>query len=542
MTLSGLLMFLSGLWITSSSFTHDGHQSRPRIRITHEDMSFLSQKLPSTQNHSVLRLVKDPNGHDIYAGSPNGLYVFREDSKQLTSIHVPLFKTNCQDSTPCGYKISLLKEGTNGNPLFVCGEQQKDRVCCQVSSNGDPVDCFNMEHRPNINEPSLHIGDALFFTLSGDSNTDATIGLYKKSNHSYTRPLSSKREQRYVKIIADKATNSLEGKLYSFYIEMNTNKDPEMPLWIPKVSQFCMADEGGVKNQLQSRWTSMLTARLFCGDEGKRISFTQLLDVAVLEAEDWDRSLIYALFRNDYNLSAICVYEMANISHTFRSSTFTVNEDLDMSASPRPGECVPNKNFPSNFLRFMQKCPEMNDWVKPARGPMMLSRHHHYTHLQVDRLDGGSILLLALENGRVHKVLDQDGEAFIIAEYEPFTSKTRVQSFLLDRSTKRLFLSSSSEVVRMDLQDCSVYGTHCCFCMQARDPYCGWSQDISRCSPANKVLRLWKNIAVAGHTQTFAKRHHHAKGFSILHELPSDLPACFMRLVPGGEQEGLCLH
>ncbi|XP_026887874.2 semaphorin-7A isoform X2 [Electrophorus electricus] len=485
MTFPELCVSLSVLWITPCISTHDGHHSEVRIKVNHIHMPFPTLQFPNPQINTMVKLVKDPSGTNIYAGSPQGLYIFKGDSGKLAPVHMPLFESDCHGKPNCEYIISVLDEGTNGNSLFMCWTGENVKKCCNVNSNHKHVDCFIMETRVHIKEPSLHIGGMLFFTFSGVSDDQGSVGLYKYTNSSYTWPSSSDREQRYIKIIADRGSGSLKGKLYFLYIEKNTNPDPETPLWIPRVSQICMDDKGGVKNQLQFRWTSMLTARLFCGDAKKRISFTELLDVAVVETEHWNSTKIYALFRNEYNLSAICVYKMADIIYTFAKSKFIEKDEMPDSNLHRPGECVPGKNFPPNFLKFMENRPEMEDWVRPARDAVLISHHHQYTHLQVDHVEGkGTVLVIALESGRVHKVLEQDGEAFFIAEYQPFTSPTRVQSMLLDSLTKQLYVSSSSEVVRVELRNCSLYGTQCCSCVLARDPYCGWS--TSSCLPAKK--------------------------------------------------------
>ncbi|KAI5623751.1 semaphorin-7A-like, partial [Silurus asotus] len=299
-------------------------------------------------------------------------------------------------------------------------------------------------------------------------------------------------EQRYVKILANQGHAPLDGKVYSFYIEKNQDQNPETPVWIPLVSQICLADRGGNKALLQNRWTSMLTARLFCGDENNHLSYTELLDVAVLEDTEWQNTTIYTLFKNEYNLRAVCVYKMSDILHVFRSNEFT--SATDPFSSPRPGECVQNSQALSPvLLRFMGSRPVLKAWVTPAQNPLLFS-HHHYTHLQVDRVESSNsengyhdVLLMSLDSGKVHKILDQNGKPFIIAEYEPFKTRTHISSMLLDSTTKKLFVSSSSEVIQIDLRNCSMYGNQCQPCVMARDPYCIW--DWTECSHNNRSLK-----------------------------------------------------
>ncbi|KAF5894415.1 semaphorin-7A-like isoform X1, partial [Clarias magur] len=436
-----------------------------------------------------LKLVHASGSKHIYAGGPDDLYMLNpREHPALKKVDVPLFEPECL-STGCGYKISLLKEGKNGNPLFMCGTRDRNTKCCDVDSEHRSVGCFNLVNPTLITQPSLHIGNSLYYTVS--IRNSAEPGIYRSIEGKFTWPSTSTTEQRYVKILGNQASETLDGKVYSFYTEQNQNQDTDKPLWIPRVSQICTADQGGSKSVLQYRWTSMLTARLFCGDEKKGLTYTELLDVSALEDEEWQSTIIYGLFKNAYNLRAVCVYKMSDIIDVFASNK--IKDSTETFSSPRPGECVANsQGLSPSILKFMEGLPEMNQWIKPARAPLLFM-HHHYTHLQVDRVKSWrksenshhDVLFMALENGNVHKILEQNNEPFIITGYEPFETKTHITSMLLDREAKKLFVSSSSEVIQIDLRDCSVYGNDCDSCVMARDPYCGWD---GKCS-ANKGIQ-----------------------------------------------------
>lgn len=359
------------------------------------------------------------------------------------------------DNSKCPYRLSLLSQGVDGN-LFFCGSANENTKCCNLNSSYSLIGCFKLDNYvPIMNEPSLLVGDMLYFTKS-------KIGLYrvnKDKNHNIWSQ-STQMEQKYLKLIAGKGD-----KVYSFFAEKYKSKDGESDQWIPRVSQSCMNDRGGPKAQLQNSWTSMIYARLFCG---RGYDFSQLIDVATLQTDDGIK--IYALFRNYWNMSAVCVYNMTEISTVFTSSEF---KSTNVPADHRPGTCVDvSTSLSSEVLKFMSGRPEMKDWVMPENGPLLF-RHRHYTHIQVDREQHDTVLLLSLESGGVHKVLEKP--VFVIAEYLPFPHGTHITGMLLDTSENRLFVSSSNEVVQIDLQTCSVYGDGCTECMLSRDPYCDWS-------------------------------------------------------------------
>ncbi|XP_027017609.2 semaphorin-7A-like [Tachysurus fulvidraco] len=487
-------LLLALIWMTVFRVSLGSHHFTPRIKVNRENGAFLT--INTSNGHMIgnLTLIQDSHRVNIYAGGPQGLFMFDPRIKHptLTKVKLPILEPECMNSsTNCKYEISMLKEGRNGNPLFLCRTTEHHTNCCDVerlgisSSEHKQVNCFILRYPTQINEPSVHVDDSLYYTIS-DLGTDFPSGLYRETRDKYIFPLAREIEQRHVKILANKGNGSLDGKVYSFYIEKNQNQNSDLPQWIPRVSQICMADLGGSKAMLQFRWTSMLTARLFCGDEKKRLSYTELLDVAVLEATEWENTMIYTLFKNTYNLRAVCIYKMSDIIRVFTSNTFTAAEKEPFS-SPRPGECVQNSpTLSSNILKFMDSLPELEQWIKPVRDPVVFENNYHYTHIQVDTLvnrkSGHShhVLFMSLDNGNVHKILDQEDKPFIIAEYKLFKSRTHINSMLLDRVTKKLFVSSSTEVVQIDLSNCSIYGKDCKSCVIARDPYCSW--DSEECS------------------------------------------------------------
>ncbi|XP_056333981.1 semaphorin-7A [Danio aesculapii] len=241
-----------------------------------------------------------------------------------------------------------------------------------------------------------------------------------------------------------------------------------------------MNDRGGPKGQLQSSWTSMIYARLECG---KR-DFTQLIDVATIQTAN--NTKIYALFRNYWNMSAVCVYNMTEISTIFNSSEFN---SITVPVSHRPGTCVPDSTqLSGEVLAIMKERPEMKQMVTPENGPLIF-RHHHYSHIQADRVHDSTVLLLSLESGGVHKVLETSVQepVFVIAEYLPFPHGSSIASMILHTSENLLYASSGNEVIQIHLATCGVYGNECVECLLSRDPYCKWNG--VQCTIAEKTAQ-----------------------------------------------------
>ncbi|XP_059363201.1 semaphorin-7A-like [Carassius carassius] len=426
-----------------------------RVKVTHEGITRFSFE---NSNHTLMKLVGTSGNKIIWVGGNKVLYSIRPtQSSKPRQVNLSLCQDKGKDSNNslCSLRISLLREGVDGN-LFICRKHDRNTECCDLGSDYSPINCFTSEHyEPDINEPSLLVNNMLYFTNSEK-------GLYrinKNDKNDNIWPQANQAEQTYLKLIAGKG----EDKVYSFFAEKHKSKDGEK--WIARVSQSCMNDKGGNKNVLQSSWTSTIYTRLFCG---KDYEFTQMIDVATLDTDNDTK--MYALFKNYWNMSAVCVYSLTGISRIFSSSGFNA---ANVPPNPRPGTCVPDSTrLSSEVLMFMKDRPEMKDSVMPENSPLLF-RHHHYTHIQVDRVRNHTVLLLSLESGGIHKVLEEP--VFVIAEYLPFPRRTHITSMLLDASEKRLYVSCSNEVVQIDLQRCEDYGDDCTQCSLSQDPYCIWN-------------------------------------------------------------------
>lgn len=50
-------------------------------------MVFKTYELPSTERNGVLKLLKEPNSQNIYAGDPEGLFVLKPDEPRLQQVN-----------------------------------------------------------------------------------------------------------------------------------------------------------------------------------------------------------------------------------------------------------------------------------------------------------------------------------------------------------------------------------------------------------------------------------------------------------------------
>uniref|UniRef100_A0A3Q2W0K0 Semaphorin-7A-like n=1 Tax=Haplochromis burtoni TaxID=8153 RepID=A0A3Q2W0K0_HAPBU len=407
----------------------------------------------------------------------------------------------------CSYNITLVHRKKDANQLFVCGTDGNERVCCNTDLTVEAPMCLPSENiadliesieRFNIKEgePSVFIDSeqsaALYITHSG---SDESVGI-QKFGKAGVGPKNHDKEQHYVGLVLSKREEDpSQNRVYGFYREKSKDNGLFREMWLPFVTRVCMADVGGPKNNLQFTWTSQMNARLFCGDRNRKQHFSELVDVSTVDADRWQDRKIYALFRNEWGMSAVCVYTIEDINKIFENSPFNgyTKDQMD-----RPRTCAPDSSkLPVDTLKKIEKTSEMEQLVHPVGNPgLLFFNHHNYTHIQVDskpnsRSSNQNVIFLSLNNGGIHKVLQNESHTFVIAEYQPFKQKAHVLSIILQSTFKKLYVNDGSQLVQLDVADCSQYGDTCQDCMLSRDPYCGW--DGTQCIRDTKGS--WRDAA-----------------------------------------------
>ncbi|XP_030614097.1 semaphorin-7A-like isoform X2 [Archocentrus centrarchus] len=408
----------------------------------------------------------------------------------------------------CSYNITLVHPREDTNQLFVCGTNDRETVCCNTDLTESPL-CAPSENMKSLRdgisrfiikkgEPSALVESEqstdLYITNSGSQDN---VGIHKFGK-GRVQPSAHHKEQYYVGLVLSRRKEDpSQSRVYGFYKEKNKDRGLYSKLWLPFVTQVCMTDVGGSKNNLQFIWTSQMSARLFCGDPERGQYYSELVDVATVHAERWQDTKIYALFRNEWGMSAVCVYTIEDISKIFTNSTFK-NHARDQLDVPR--RCAPDSTkIPVDILKKIAQTSEMEQSVQPLGGSGLLHFNRHtYTHIRVDsspskRSINSTVIFLSLEDGRIHKVLQNESHTYVIAEYQPFEHKEHVLSFILHPASKKLYVTSDSELVQLDAKNCDHYGNTCQDCILSRDPYCGWNG--SHCTPETK--EMWHD-AVTG--------------------------------------------
>ncbi|XP_049449762.1 semaphorin-7A isoform X1 [Epinephelus fuscoguttatus] len=485
-----------------NSLTEANSTHLPRMTFTEKETPMIKLSLPGHSAPVGIVLEREP-GIVIAAGQKH-LYSFNFQNPQESPREISVLWAHCIDKGPpqrvkadCNYNITLVHKKSKDNEVFLCGTNDRETVCCDMNLAVEPPSCITLPETEDIKtsinefvikegEPSVLVDSDLYITYSGSREF---VGIHKFGENRLT-PASSDKEQHYVGLVLNKRRdNPLQSKVYAFYKEKNRETGLGSEMWLPFVTQVCMKDRGGRKNNLQFSWTSQMNARLYCGDPESRQHFSELVDVATVHAHLWQDTRIYALFRNEWGMSAVCVYTIQDIENIFMTSPFKGNDHQ----RERSRKCVKDStNIAPPILTMIRENSEMENPVWPMKnsGPLLF-HHHSYTHIYVDgsqnkENNDHTVLFLSLNNGGIHKAIQSESQTFVIAEYRPFDHRTHILGMILQPSSRKLYVNSQNELVQVDVANCTHYGNSCQQCVLARDPYCGWNELGRDCSPQTK--------------------------------------------------------
>ncbi|RVE74897.1 hypothetical protein OJAV_G00026300 [Oryzias javanicus] len=490
-------------------------KSLPRM-VFKETESFI-KRFPLIGHDKPVKIITETQPDTIISVGQTNLMTFNFRNSEKVMEKQKVVWDDCKDKG-CRFNITVVHQ-RNGS-TFVCGSIHEGTDCCEMNLkvNSGEVQCSPSEKlqdiRRSINgfvskegEHSIFVESrnneqlSLYMTSSGDGDK---VGLYRFGNPNLAP--QSPNEQYFVGLMLSKREDPLQDRIYAFYKQKNQDKALDCDKWIPFVSQVCTADVGGPKNQLQNKWTSQMNARLFCGDSERKLHFSELVDVNVVDSDRWNETKIYALFRNEWSVSAVCMYTVADIHRVFMDSPFKEPETKRQPGRPR--ECVPDSSKLSReILNNIKEVSEMEDWVKPVKNSLpLLVYHHNYTGIRVDAQHSSNspyaVIFLSLANGGIHKVLQNESDTFLISEYRPFNRHAHISSFFFHTPSRKLYVTSHREVAEVDVVNCERYGNSCEDCMLSRDPYCSWSNN--RCTAEKR--RFQRDVRTGN--QSGCSRYH----------------------------------
>ncbi|XP_041075165.1 semaphorin-7A isoform X1 [Polyodon spathula] len=473
-------------------------ENSPRLIISKADEGINRHRFNKLQNNVVFF---HPNGSStLYVGGTEMVWSIDFDANKY--VEIPFLTENksrqdCKEESLCENVITVLHEYQDS--LLVCGTNAFRPRCWNLNKNESkvtPAQCSGIGISPFC---SMQNSLSLFV----EGNIYAAAPLYRQGNSLQFRRISDTKVWMYEKWL-DKPTfvsatwvsrkqDPENDKIYMFFREKNPDRSPDADPWISRIAQVCKVDKGGPRRLFQNTWTSFLKARLVCGLPKESLYFNRLQDLFVQHAQDWRDTRVYGLFSSSWNSTAICIYSMDDIDRVFRESDF--KGFSGNIPDPRPGTCVPDsRSLPDETISIVRTHPEMEKWVYPLHNEAaILTSDRNYTKIIVDQVKGArgnthNVMVLATEDGWIHKVLEENNRPFIISEIRLFNHTAHIQTMTLDHITKRLYVGYAEQIVGLDLQRCQDYDQTCEECVLTRDPYCAWNH--RQCGPVNQYNSL----------------------------------------------------
>ncbi|KAG8440945.1 hypothetical protein GDO86_006617 [Hymenochirus boettgeri] len=485
----------------------------------------------------VMTLTLDESRGALYVGARE--VIFSLDLSNIgKELRPPIFweapadkKEECaqkgkNNQTECFNYIRFLQE-YNRTHLITCGTYAFQPKCAYIDLSDFTLDTNNLEegkgkcpYDPAKGHTGLVIDGTLYSaTMNNFLGTEPVI-LRTVGQHNFmkTEYLASwLNEPNFVASAhISESIGSETGdddKIYFFFTERALEYDCYTEQVVSRVARVCKGDQGGART-LQRKWTSFLKARLLCSVPELQLNFNHLQSVFTLQADQWRSTQFFASFQarwGDSSVSAVCQYSIQDIQKVFdgpykeyREQSQKWGRYSDAVPSPRPGSCITNWHrnngwynsleLPDNTLNFAKKHPLMDDSATPSRGrPLLVRKETNFTTLAVHRtlgLDGElyDVLFIGTENGWLNKAVSFGSSVHIIEELQVFDRAYPVHSLAVSTNKFLLFVGSLSGLVQIPLADCSKYRS-CADCILARDPYCAWSLNRSRCVRADELQR-----------------------------------------------------
>ncbi|KAJ8365287.1 hypothetical protein SKAU_G00141180 [Synaphobranchus kaupii] len=274
-----------------------------------------------------------------------------------------------------------------------------------------------------------------------------------------------------------------DDKIYFFFTEKSQESTPYFSQTkVARVARVCKSDWGGQRT-LQRKWTSFLKARLVCSVPDYDFHLNVLRSVFVVEGDSQQNTVFYGVFGLEWkNVKA-----SADSTQKWAEYTGKVPE-------PRPGSCITNQfrakglnssfDLPDDVLNFVRRHPLVFQQVRPReQRPLLFKRSVDYTKIAVHRvaaLDGRQydVLFVGTDEGWLHKAVQIGGQVHIIEELQLYEDPQPVDSMVISREQRSIYVGSPSGVLQLPLSACHRYAS-CFDCIFARDPFCAW--DGSEC-------------------------------------------------------------
>nr|XP_021487252.1 semaphorin-4C isoform X2 [Meriones unguiculatus] len=501
----------------------------PRKTVSSGELATVVRRFSQTGIQDFLTLTLTEHSGLLYVGAREALFAFSIEALELQGVisweapaekKIECTQKGKSNQTECFNFIRFLQP-YNASHLYVCGTYAFQPKCAYIDMLTFTLDRGEFEdgkgkcpYDPAKGHTGLLVDGELYSaTLNNFLGTEPVILRNMGPHHSIKTEylVFWLNEPHFVgSAYVPESVGSFTGdddKIYFFFSERAVEYDCYAEQVVARVARVCKGDMGGART-LQKKWTTFLKARLVCSAPDWKVYFNQLRAVHTLPGASWHNTTFFGVFHarwGDMDLSAVCEYQLEQIQHVFEGPYKEYSEQAqkwarytDQVPTPRPGSCINNWHrdngytssleLPDSTLNFIKKHPLMEEQVRPRLGrPLLVKKNTNFTHVVADRvtgLDGTTytVLFIGTGDGWLLKAVSLGPWIHMIEELQVFDQEP-VASLVLSPSKKVLFAGSRSQLLQLSLADCTKY-RFCVDCVLARDPYCAWNANTSRCVAA----------------------------------------------------------
>ncbi|KAM3926251.1 semaphorin-7A [Leptodactylus fuscus] len=447
-------------------------------RVTHPVRGHWSSSLPKQVANPIFYQSED---HSLFIGGEEILYHYNfEIMKNYTIGADPNI---CQGKPYCKNYVTFV--GQLLEKLTVCGTNAYNPGCWAMAGEQFEKLSYPWAEQmapltPEINHNILIAGDQVYSTLSRKSNNGVSMmKTFFRKIHGKTPLLYTGdkflRQPKFVKSIVVEKEDKIQDKILLFFSEDNI-ESRTLEKRLSMVAQLCKEDSGSTGVNTRYVFSTALKARMMCGNQLSGQYYPHLQDIYFLQGKTGN--VIYGLFTNSWNHSAVCSYDIEDIENLFKSSSLWGSSKKDLGI--RPGTCLPPPTkTPEQTSEEAINHPELTEWLWPLKNSTVMQNLYYYRKMVVDEITAANeniyrILVLATDDGNVHKVVELEDGVVNALEVIPFNLEGKLHFMELKSNTHVLYLGTTHEVARLPLDDCDAYNKSCTDCIQSGDPFCGW--------------------------------------------------------------------
>uniref|UniRef100_A0A672IER4 Semaphorin-2A n=1 Tax=Salarias fasciatus TaxID=181472 RepID=A0A672IER4_SALFA len=438
------------------------------------------------------QLAMDVNRNQLIVGARN--FLFRLSLNNASLIQATEWAPDEETKRSCQSKGLIYL----GRTLFTCGTNAFTPVCVtsQVLDTVNGVARCPYDPRHNSTAMVTERGELYAATVIDFSGRDPVI--YRSLGNMpplRTAQYNSKwlNEPHFLSVYEI-------GRFTYFFLRETAVENDCGKVVFSRVARVCKNDMGG-RFLLEDTWTTFMKARLNCSRSGEiPFYYNELQSTFYLPEQD----LIYGVFTTNVNsisASAVCAYNLSAITQAFNGPfRYQENPRTAWLSTPNPipnfqcgtlEEGGPGGNLTERSLQDAQRLFLMNDVVQPVTvNPLLTQDNLRFSRLVVDIVQGRDtlyhVMYIGTEYGTILKALATTNKSLHGCYLEelrilPEGQLGPIRSLQILHTDRSLFVGLNDRLVKIPLERCSSYATER-YCLEARDPYCGWDHKQRRCT------------------------------------------------------------